>query len=310
MPSLQSYTIRYYLHYLKRKTQHKTLDIRRARQVLETIGKRSPMAENTQTEKLSASGIPAEWVRTPQSQAGRVVMYLHGGAYLAGSLASHRGLASQISHYAQAEVLQVDYRLAPEHPFPAGLEDALTAYAWLQQQFPPSQIVLAGDSAGGGLALATLLKLREERHPLPAALVLLAPWVDLEARSPTLEKLAHKDPILSSDRLRESARVYCGTHSPQSPFISPVNADLSGLPPVLIQVGTLDILLGEAEQLAQKIQAQGGKVQLEVWKNMIHVWQFISDRLPEARKALQNIGAFIRQNVPLRIEEAPTKTSE
>ncbi|NJL14335.1 MAG: alpha/beta hydrolase [Microscillaceae bacterium] len=298
MPSLQSYTIRYYLHYLKRKTQHKTLDIHRARQVLETIGKRSPMAENTRTESLSVSGIPAEWVRTPQSQAGRIVMYLHGGAYLAGSLASHRGLASQIGHCAQAEVLQVDYRLAPEHPFPAGLEDALTAYAWLQQQFSPAQIVLAGDSAGGGLALATLLKLREEGHQLPAALVLLAPWVDLEARSPTLEKLAHKDPILSSGRLRESARAYCGTHSPQNPFISPLNADLSGLPPVLIQVGTLDILLGEAEQLARKIQAQGGKVQLEVWKNMIHVWQFISDRLPEARKALQNIGTFIQQNAP------------
>jgi epsilon-lactone hydrolase len=298
MPSLQSYFLHWYLLRLQRKNAKKNFTLAQERQIMNHLGSRVPMAKDAQIERVSALGIPCEWVSTPASLPNRVIMYLHGGAYTRGSLDSHRAMASKIAEICRARVLQVDYRLAPEFPFPAGLDDALTVYEWLTKQVDNQQVMLAGDSAGGGLALAALLKIKEDNLPTPAGAMLLCPWVDLEARSETLDSLATKDPILTKTRLLESVRQYCGKYPTENPFISPINADLSGLPPLLIHVATLDILSGEGTQLAQKTQSVGVKVEFEVWKNMIHVFHFVHHRLPEARRAIQKMAEFMDKYLP------------
>ncbi len=293
MPSLKSYSLLLYLHYLKFKNRHRKPGIPQQRRVMDRLGRRYPVFPDTQTERVSAHGILAEWIKPPSAQEDRVLYYLHGGGYRMGSIDSHRAMVSKIAQACRAVALVPDYRLAPEHPFPAALDDAVTAYDWLLKQKPQAKIIIAGDSAGGGLALATTLKLREEQLSLPAALLLLAPWVDLQARSRTLDTVAPKDPILHKEGLLASAQAYYGIHDPANPYISPLNADLKGLPPMLIQVGTLDILVGEGKALAQKAQEAQVEVKLEIWKNMVHVWQFMSDLLPEGKQAIQKMGIFV-----------------
>ena len=228
------------------------------------------------------------------SEADRVVLYFHGGGYTLGSRKSHRGLASRIARAAKGRVLLPEYRLAPEEPFPAAIEDAITCWRWLiSVGYDPKKMTIAGDSAGGGLALGTLLALKEAGDPLPACAIGLSPWTDLEATGDTAKPGAVADPIVTAEELHTSAKQYAATDL-RNPFASPLQGDLHGLPPLLLQVGTREVLLSDSTRFAEKAQAAGVRVTLEVEDGLIHVWQMYPD-LPESQSAINRIGAFIQQ---------------
>ncbi|OJJ16836.1 hypothetical protein BKI52_33570 [marine bacterium AO1-C] len=295
MPSLKSYLYRAGLHWMKAKRKGEPFTLQEGRVWLEKAGRRFPPIADTKVTSVAAHGIPCEWVTTPASRDDRILLFFHGGAYAAGSLHSHRGMVSRLTEAMQAKALSVDYRLAPEHPFPAGIDDAVTSYKWLLQQHEASQIILAGDSAGGGLALATLLKLKEDQVALPAAAVLICPWLDLHNNASSIEKIAPKDPVLYRSGLDRAAQMYAQGQDLKNPYISPIFGDLSGLPPLLVQVAANDMISGDGITLAEKIKELGGQVQFENWKHMVHVWHFFGPKLPEAQKAIQQIGRFAQK---------------
>ena len=231
-----------------------------------------------------------------------VLLFLHGGAYVLGSAAASTRLAGAIGERAGARVISVDYRLAPEHPFPAGLDDALAAYrALLDSGVPAERIAFAGDSAGGGLVLATLLAARAAGVPLPSSAVLLSPWADLTGTAASLTERADLDPVLSSAALAATASLYLGQTDPANPLVSPAYADLRGLPPLLIEVGSHEILLDDALRLAAKAAADEVAVRLEVTPGATHVFQIHGERLDEALAVLRHIGEFIRANLALGV---------
>jgi acetyl esterase/lipase len=242
----------------------------------------------------AVNDLSAQWVVPSQSTRG-VLLYLHGGGYVQKSDGMHLPLVARIALAAQVKVLYVDYRLAPEHPFPAALDDALAAYRWLQEQhIPPEQIIFGGDSAGGGLALAALAQLRDQQQPLPAAAVLLSPWCDLALQTPIA--LQDRDPQLTRVMLLRFAQHYADQTPLDHPLLSPIHADLTGLPPLLIQAGELEILRGEAEAVTQRAQAVGVSVQLSIYPQLWHVWQIYPPwLLPETGTAIQEIARFIQQ---------------
>jgi phosphinothricin tripeptide acetyl hydrolase len=254
-----------------------------------------PTPSDVKVERVNTPVAPAEWLRPPSAEPGRVVLYLHGGGYVIGSPRSHRHLAAAIAGAAGAGALLLDYRLAPEHPFPAAVEDATAAYRWLlDQAIAPERIVIAGDSAGGGLTVATLLALREARVPLPAGGVCISPWVDLTCSGASYATKADADPIVQRSGVEEMARAYLGATSPRTPLASPLFADLRGLPPLLIHVGSDEVLLDDAVQLAARAKAAGVDVTLEVYDRMIHVWHWFLPMLDEAQTAVEAIGRFVR----------------
>jgi acetyl esterase/lipase len=257
-----------------------------------------PVPADVRCEPVDAGGVPAEWITTPQATAERVVFYLHGGGYTIGSVKTHRELISRMSRAAGARALAIDYRLAPEHPFPAAVEDATTAYRWLLENgVDPTRIVIAGDSAGGGLTVAALVALRDAGGPLPAAGVCLSPWVDLEGIGESMTTRAEADPIVQREGLLAMAKAYLGDANPRAPLAAPLYADLTGLPPLLIHVGTAEMLLDDSTRLAERAASAGVDVVLEPWVDMIHVWHFFASMLPEGQQALDRIGEFIRERV-------------
>ena len=254
-----------------------------------------PTPPDVKVERVNAPAAPAEWLRPPSAEPGRVVLYLHGGGYVIGSPRSHRHLAAAIAGAAGASALLLDYRLAPEHPFPAAVEDATSAYRWLlDQAIAPERIVIAGDSAGGGLTVATLLALREARVPLPAGGVCISPWVDLTCGGASYRTMAAADPIVRRAGVEEMARAYLGATPPRTPLASPLFADLRGLPPLLIHVGSDEVLLDDAVQLAERAKAAGVDATLEIYDRMIHVWHWFLPMLDEAQTAVEAIGRFVR----------------
>ena len=264
----------------------------------EVLGSRLPPSDDVICTAVHAGGVQAEWVQASNAVAERVILYLHGGGYVIGSIATHRGLAGRLSQAAAARVLLVDYRLAPEHPFPAAVDDATGAYRWLLAQgIAPARLVMAGDSAGGGLTIATLVALRDAGVPLPAAAVCLSPWIDLEGRGDSVTTKAAADPLVHKDMLLQLGAWYLAGADPHTPLAAPLYADLRHLPPLLIQVGTAEILLDDATRLAEKATAAGVKVTLEPWEDMIHVWQLFASMLPEGQQAIERIGVFVQQHV-------------
>jgi len=254
-----------------------------------------PTPPEVKVERVNAPAAPAEWLRPPSAAPGRVVLYLHGGGYVIGSPRSHRHLAAAVAGAAGASALLLDYRLAPEHPFPAAVEDATAAYRWLlDQAIAPEHIVIAGDSAGGGLTVATLLALREARVPLPAGGVCISPWVDLTCSGASYATKAAADPIVRRAGVEEMARAYLGATPPRTPLASPLFADLRGLPPLLIHVGSDEVLLDDAVQLAERAKAAGVDATLEIYDRMIHVWHWFLPMLDEAQTAVEAIGRFVR----------------
>lgn len=272
-----------------------SLTIAERRAQYERAEKVFPTPPDVKVERVSAPAAPAEWLRPPSATPGRVVLYLHGGGYVIGSPRSHRHLAAAIAGAAGASALLLDYRLAPEHPVPAAVEDATAAYRWLlDQAIAPEHIVIAGDSAGGGLTVATLLALREARVPLPAGGICISPWVDLTCSGASYATKAAADPIVRRAGVEEMARAYLGATPPRTPLASPLFADLRGLPPLLIHVGSDEVLLDDAVQLAERAKAAGVDATLEIYDRMIHVWHWFLPMLDEAQTAVEAIGRFVR----------------
>lgn len=257
---------------------------------------RFPLVEGTTIAPVSAGGVPAEWIAAPGAGSA-VILYFHGGGYMIGSLASYRGIGSRLSSAAGARVLNVDYRLAPEHRFPAPVEDALASYRYLLKEgVAPGQIVIAGDSAGGGLTLAALIALREAGDPLPAAGVTLSAWTDLTAAGESLVSRAARDPWVVPAGLRAVGKTYLGGADPRHPHASPLFADLAGLPPLLMQVGSEETLFDDTSRFADRARAAGVDVTVEEVPEMIHVFQMFAPIEPAARAAIDRIGAFVRQH--------------
>src|SRR5438105_7830239 len=259
-----------------------------------------PLPEGTRIESVKVDGIPAEWIYPPGADAEHAVLFLHGGFYILGSLKSHRDLVARLSRAAGVRSLLIDYRLAPEHVFPAALDDALTAYRWLLARgTKPEHIVLAGDSAGGGLTLALLQSVRDQHLPMPAGAVLLSPWTDLVGTVESRTTREAADPINSGRVVNALSSFYAGTEDAHQPLISPINADLHGFPPLHIDVGSDEVLLDDSLQVAEHAKAANVPVELTVWDDMWHGFQLFASILPEGQQSLEQMGRFIRLQTKL-----------
>jgi acetyl esterase/lipase len=269
--------------------------IEQMRAGMEQMTTAAPLPEGVEYQAVEVEGVPAEWAAAPNARDDRAVLYLHGGGYVIGSVRSHRQLVGNLSAAAEAKVLSLDYRLAPEHPHPAAVDDALSAYRDLLGSFDSANVAIAGDSAGGGLTAATLVALRDTAVPLPAAGVLISPWLDLTLSGASMESKAAHDPMVQRDGLQRMADAYVAEGDAEAPTVSPLFADLAGLPPMLLHVGTAETLLDDSTRFAEKARAAGVDVEIEVWDDMIHVWHAFSLVLPEARQATDRIGAYLKE---------------
>lgn len=247
--------------------------------------------------RMNAGGVTAEWVTAESASDSRIVLYLHGGGYIIGSPRTHRPLMAELSQASKGRVLGLDYRLAPEHPFPAPVEDSVAAYRWLLNEgYDPARIAVAGDSAGGGLTVAMMVQARYLGLPMPGAAVCISPWVDMEGLGESMETRAAADPMVGKENLLVSAKTYLGGSNPRAPLAAPLYADLRGLPPMLIQVGDAEVLLDDSTRLAGIAREAGVEVEMDVWDDMIHVWHLFAPILPEGKQAISQAGEFIKKH--------------
>jgi acetyl esterase/lipase len=252
-----------------------------------------PFPADASLREVDADGVPAAWIETPGARKDAAILYLHGGGYILGGIQTHKELVARISRATGLRCLAIDYRLAPEHPFPAAVEDACAAYRWLLAQgIAPGRLAIAGDSAGGGLTLGTLVALRDARTPLPAAGVCLSPFTDLEGTGDSMRTA--DDPLIDKDAIAMMTASYLQGRDPRQPTASPVHADYRGLPPLLLQVGTREVLLDDSRRVAERARAAGVDVTLEIGEGLIHVWQLFGPSVPESVEAVDRIGAFVR----------------
>lgn len=274
--------------------RHRKKDLKADRLRFERFASSFIIREKCAYKGISANGITGEWLSPPEIDEDKIILYLHGGGYVMGSPRTHRSLVWRIATQAKAVAIIIDYRLAPEYPYPAALDDALASYTWLvEQNGNPSAITVMGDSAGGGLAIALLLKLQDKNIPLPGCAVVLSPWTDLTCSSPSIEEKEDSDPILNRDKLRIGARYYAGDTDLKSPFLSPLFGNFGKLPPLLVQVGSDEMLLDDSLRFTQKAEETGNSVELEVWEGMFHVWHYLARYIPEGRRAVERIGEFV-----------------
>lgn len=258
---------------------------------------RLPRATKVATVQTQLGGVPAIETVPDGANARLAVLHLHGGGYVMGSARTHAGFAGRLARASRARTWVIDYRLAPEHPFPAALDDALAAFRALLERHEPGALAITGDSAGGGLALATLVALREAGDPLPAAAVLVSPWVDLTLSRASVQRLAAIDPLLDEAWLRRAAAQYAGEHDLASPLLSPVNADLAGLPPLLVLVGDHEIFFDEDRELVERAQAAGTSAELSVGEGLWHVWPMFAPLVPEATRSIDEIAGFLSRQL-------------
>jgi monoterpene epsilon-lactone hydrolase len=272
-------------------------DERRAR--LDEVGSIWPVADDVALEAVDLDGVPGEFSIVPGSDPSRVLLFFHGGGYCSGSIVSHRRMVTEAGRAGGVRTLAVGFRLAPGHPFPAAYDDALTAWRWLRKQgIAANQIVVGGDSAGGGLTLALAMRLRDAGEQLPACLWLASPWTDLTMSGATLETKDAVDPLIHRGYLGELADAYVPAGmSRTDPRISPLFADLRGLPPMLIQVGSAETLLDDSVRFAGAAGAAGVAVTLEIWPDMIHAWPLWNAKLEAGRQALMRVGEFVRRHL-------------
>lgn len=268
------------------------LVVEQRREEMEKVAFRA--AEDIEVESLTVAGRNAEWLRAPGIQEARAILYLHGGGYVIGSPNTHRALGGEVSRAAQAAVLMLDYRLAPEYPFPAAVEDGVAGLRWLYEQgFDAAQTAVAGDSAGGGLIVATLVAARDQGVPMPGVAVSISPWADMTCTNASFSTRAAADPIVSLSGITQMADLYLQGANPHDVLASPNFADLQGLPPLLIHVGRDEVLLDDAMQLDAKAKADGVQSTLEIWDDMIHVWHAFHPMLPEGKAGIDRVGAFV-----------------
>jgi len=249
------------------------------------------------SEKVDVDGVPAYWLKGPNTLSeDKVILWVHGGAYVLGS-AEKTGMAARMATISDMPILSVDYRLAPEHPFPAGLQDVRKAYLWLLKMgYYPKDIVIFGSDSGGGLALSAVMSLRNDSMPLPAAIAVMSPWADLTGKGDTYETLVDVDPLLSWKVLSTAVKAYVGEARPEDPLVSPVFGDFSEFPPILVQVGTRDMLLSDSVSLARKARQYGTDVTLDVWNGMWHAWQGYPEA-PEGQQAAEEVARFFDRHL-------------
>jgi monoterpene epsilon-lactone hydrolase len=273
-------------------------DIHEARAILaQAFGENRP-ADDVTVFEIDADGVPCQWITAPDVPQDRLIIYFHGGAYAACSPTTHQDLISRLSRASGAAALGVDYRLAPEHLFPAAVEDSIAAYDWaLGHGFEPGKIVLAGDSAGAGLVLSVMLAAKDSGVPLPAAGVCLSPWVDLECSGESMSANDHLDDFIKYGGLSARARGYLGDADPKHPWASALFADLTGLPPLLVHVSSAETLLDDSTRLVEVAEKAGVDITLKIWDDMVHVWQVFASILPEGQQSIEELGAFIREKL-------------
>ena len=269
------------------------------RKRLDDVGSVWPVADDVKITSVDINGLPGEWSIVPDSDPSRVLMFFHGGGYCSGSIVSHRRLVTEAGRAAGVRTLAIAYRLAPEHPFPAAYDDVLMAWRFLRDRnIPAAHIAIGGDSAGAGLTLALIARLRDAQEELPGCAWLISPWTDLTMSGPTLSSKEAVDPLIHKQYLIELAEAYLPAGMDRKdPRVSPLYADLKGFPPVLIQVGSAEILLDDATRFAAVAGAADVRVTLEIWPQMIHAWPLWNARLEPGRRALASAGAFIRQHL-------------
>jgi acetyl esterase/lipase len=272
------------------------------RQRIEEVGSVWPVAEDVRLTSLDCDGVPAEWSATPGCDDGRVLLYFHGGGYCSGSIKSHRRMVTEAGRAAGVRTLAIDYRLAPEHPFPAARDDAMTAWRFLRRQgIAADDIVVGGDSAGGNLTIVLINALRAAGEALPACAWLASPWTDLTMSGATLASKDAVDPLIHKAYLEELAAAYApAPMDRRDPAVSPLFSDLHGFPPVLIQVGSAETLLADATRFAAAAGGADVRVTLEIWPQMIHAWPMWNAKLSDGRRALQSVGNFVRAHIGSR----------
>jgi monoterpene epsilon-lactone hydrolase len=293
--SFQSVLLAAALRVMRRKWQA-PLDPAWMRATTSRTARRLPVSPRALVRHQPVDGVDAFWFEPPNARPHKAMLYLHGGGYVFGSAQdTHRDLISRLAQTAECCVLAVDYRLAPEHPYPAALDDVLKAYRWLLAAgHAPRNIAVAGDSAGGGLAFALMLKLLAGGEPVPAALVTISPWTDLALTGASIAENAGRDMLIAEHHLVRAAAFYVGDADPRDPLISPLYGDVAHLPPTLIQVGSEESLVDDSRRMAARLKAAGVPVVMEEWRRMPHVWHLFARFLPEARAAIDHIGLFLR----------------
>lgn len=266
--------------------------------------RQSPSLPGSRTPKdvvvtpVDAGGVPAEWITPGAAVEDEALVYLHGGGYVFGDLDSHRDIACRLAQAAGVRVLLLDYRRAPENRFPAAVEDATAAYRWLLDSGQAvERLAVAGDSAGGGLSVALMVQLKALELPLPKAAVLMSPWVDLSNTGDSVARYADVDAMISPQAVEKFASLYLAGQNPQDPLASPLYADLSGLPPTQVLVGSEEVLFSDSQRLVERINAAGGRAELSVWPKMPHVFPILAGVIPEGRRAIQDMSAFIRSEL-------------
>ncbi|MFO7561035.1 MAG: alpha/beta hydrolase [Enhygromyxa sp.] len=273
----------------------KGLDLAGMRAQFDRASRLLPKVAGVASEAVDAGGVPAEWLRPEGAEQGRAILYLHGGGFVMGSIESHRTLAARVAIAARAPVLAINYRLAPEHPFPAGLDDALLAYRWLTREveLDPPKLALVGDSAGGGLAISAALRIRGHEDLEPCgAIACMSAWVDLTCSAPSLSTA--DDPTMEEPYVRKMAQAYLAGEDPRTPEASPLFADLRGLPPILLQAGGAEALRDDSQRFAERCEAAGVEVTLQVWDEMFHGFQAWAMMLDDGKRAIEQLGAFVR----------------
>ena len=294
MLSWQGRIIRLYLNYIKFTGDYND-PIEKLRQVADGGERFGRFPKSLQSESISIERIPAELIIPLQADTRSALLYLHGGGYALGSIKSHRATAGQIAEAGNIRTLIIDYRRPPENPFPAALQDALSAYTWLRKN-GYQKIIIMGDSAGGGLALSTAISLRDDQAPLPLLVICLSPLIDVECTGESVITNAKRDPWLTTG-IKTLFNYYVGQNDPRDPLISPLYADYTKLPPILIHVGTDEILLSDSTRLAEKAKAAGMDVQIKIWQGMWHIFPFFAPFVPEASQAVTEIGNAIRRQI-------------
>jgi epsilon-lactone hydrolase len=297
MASIQSRTLASWLRRQKFFSGEQ-IDPIKLRMRIERLAGKAPPPRRVRVVPVAADSVPGEWLIPRDAPHDRALLYIHGGAWFLGSTTTHRPLVSSLAYASRVRALSINYRLAPEHPFPAGLDDCMVAYEWLLHSgIAPDKIIVAGDSAGGNLTLALLIALRDAGKPLPAGAVAISPATDLTFTGESYTARAHLDPFFSDLGSNRIVEDYVTDHDPRDPLISPLYADLHGLPPLLLHVGDHEALLDGVVGFGQRASAAGVDVQTVVWPGMFHVFHIFAAILPEARQANAQIAAFIRSRL-------------
>ena len=295
--SWQNWVISAFLRWRLKPLSQRQPDVAKVRKALGRPGPVPKLPPAWSIQPVPEGPLKGEWIAPETGEGpGRTLLYLHGGGYFFCTPQTHRPITGTLAGLAETRVLALDYRLAPEHRFPAAVEDAVAAYRQLLAEgTPPGSIVIGGDSAGGGLSLATLLSLRDAGDPLPAGAILFSPWTDLAGTGETLVSNDKSDALFHGDGLKKAAVYYLGDTPGTNPLASPLYADLAGLPPLFVQASDVEVLLSDSTRLVEKARAAGVTVEFEIWHGLPHVWQIFTPFLPEARAALAKTADFMRR---------------